>query len=167
MNIISVFFWQASDQLWIWTVSHWDYWLYYIKRKQKIEAVCSGPKGWNGKKCVVIRDNPNPLQIHHDYTLKEQQHQSKDLIENLSSAYISSMTGPSCSSMARVNSPEEIPNSSSLVQFLSELFPVGRALQGTARSSSMNHLDIVMCVFPSTFLQLHWAVRMMLLSGQD
>lgn len=43
--------------------------------------------------------------------------------------YIHIMTKPS-SSTARVNSsPEEMPNSSSLVWFLSKLFPVGRALQ--------------------------------------
>lgn len=51
------------------------------------------------------------------------------------------MTEP-CSSTARVNSPEEMPNSSSLVWFLSELFPVGRGLQSAARSASMNHLNI-------------------------
>lgn len=59
-----------------------------------------------------------------------------------SSVYISLMI-KSSSSSARVNSgPEEIPNSSSLVWFLSELFPVGRARQSAARSTSMNHLNI-------------------------
>lgn len=53
------------------------------------------------------------------------------------------MTTKACSSTARVNSgSEEMPNSSSLVRFLSELFPVARAPQSAARSASMNHLDI-------------------------
>lgn len=61
------------------------------------------------------------------------------------------MAKPS-SSTARVNSgPEEMPNSSSLVWFLSELFPVGRALQSAARSTSMNHLNID-CFFFSPLL---------------
>lgn len=74
----------------------------------------------------------------------------------------------SSGSTARVNSgPEEIPNSSSLVWFLSELFPVGRVLQSTARSTSMNHLNVVCCCFVFLlFLQLHLAVQLMLLSRQ-
>lgn len=64
--------------------------------------------------------------------------------------YICNLAKP-CSSTLRVNSgPEEMPNSSTLVWFLSQLFPVGRALQSTARSASMNHLYM-----DSFFLLLH------------
>lgn len=70
-----------------------------------------------------------------------------------------------CSSTARVNSPEEMPNSSSLVWFLSELFPVGRALQSAARSTSMNHLNGDAVFFSSLFFYSYtFAVRLMFLS---
>ena len=56
------------------------------------------------------------------------------------------MMTKACSGMARVNSgSEEMPDSSSLVRFLSELFPVARARRSAARSASMNHLDIDSC----------------------
>lgn len=82
--------------------------------------------------------------------------------------YIHIMTKPS-SSTARVNSsPEEMPNSSSLVWFLSKLFPVGRALQRRCQinehESSQYRLLFFFFFFLVVFLQLHFAVQLMLLS---